>query len=204
MRPHEKRHAKTKQRIVQTAFKLIKQKGLEKVSLREVARQMDYSAPGIYEYFPNKAELINAVYDKGLDRLNHYFKQITPDLSAQERLIQIGLAYIQFAHEETELFFLIFSKLPSKRRQPSDPIRKDRPFGLLLDAIKKLQAEMSIQTNTNQWDAQSMAFILWSLVHGMATLEVTHLKGFQEDLGPIHRKSIEIFIKGIKERTNEN
>ena len=37
---------------------------------------------------------------------------------------------------------------------------------------------------------ESVAFTLWSLVHGMAVLELTHLRGFEADFSGLHRQAL--------------
>jgi hypothetical protein len=43
-------------------------------------------------------------------------------------------------------------------------------------------------------DAESVAYTLWSLVHGMAVLESTHLRGFDADFTRVHRVALEHLV----------
>ena len=59
--PRQRRHEKSQQAILDIAAKLIVEHGHEKLSLREVARQADYSPAGLYEYFKSKADVCSFV-----------------------------------------------------------------------------------------------------------------------------------------------
>ena len=113
--PRERRYARTRQAILDAARQLIAEQGLDKFSLRELARRVDYSPAGLYEYFSSKDEIVTAVAAEGFDRLSAYLDRVASDLPPAERLVAIGLAYVGFAHNNPDYFTLMFSDLPSRR-----------------------------------------------------------------------------------------
>ena len=52
--PREIRHEETRTRILSVAKRLLRKDGIEKLSLRKVASESNYSPAGLYEYFKNK------------------------------------------------------------------------------------------------------------------------------------------------------
>ena len=58
--PRERRYARTRQEILDAAMELVQEKGPDKLSMRELARRVDYSPAGLYEYYENKDEIIVA------------------------------------------------------------------------------------------------------------------------------------------------
>ena len=92
----EKRHGKTRELILKTARNIVIEKGFDKLSLREVARRVDYSPAGIYEYFKNKEELMLALGKRVEINLGLALGKVegAPGL---EKIVKLGVAYIQFA-----------------------------------------------------------------------------------------------------------
>jgi len=61
----QERQADTRKAILQTALELIAEKGLDKLSLREIARRVGYSPAGLYEYFDSKEGILLTLAEEG-------------------------------------------------------------------------------------------------------------------------------------------
>ena len=114
---------------------MIQKEGLENLSLRKVARKIEYSPAGMYEYFANKEALIEAVHQQGLNLMNERLTAVPQDLPWKERLVCIGEAYLQFAADEPEIYHLLFSKLSSRRTSLQNKVRENSPYSHHLKAI---------------------------------------------------------------------
>ncbi|MFD3156854.1 TetR/AcrR family transcriptional regulator [Haloimpatiens sp. FM7330] len=51
--------------ILEAANEIIKEEGMSKLSVRKIAKKIDYSAPIVYHYFKNKEDIINTIMRKG-------------------------------------------------------------------------------------------------------------------------------------------
>ncbi len=195
--PRQRRRQKTKQAILETARELITEKGLEGFSVREIARRIDYSPAGLYEYFDNKNEIVAAVWAEGVERLNAYLNQVPADLPPSERLLRLGLAYLDFARNNPEHFMLIFTTLPSGHESFVELTEADSPYNILLDAVQaaieagefNLPAERSLN---------EVAYSLWAIVHGMAMLQQTIFHHSPGDFDTVHRWMLEVFARGLR------
>ena len=47
------------------------------------------------------------------------------------------------------------------------------------------------------YDAEALTYSLWAMLHGMAMLQITHLKNFGADFDAIHKQTISIFISSF-------
>jgi AcrR family transcriptional regulator len=197
--PRQRRYFKTKATILQAAQEIITEKGLDGLSLRELARRIDYSPSGLYEYFNSKDEIVAAIRAEGLELMRDYLKRVSADLSPAERLVQMGLAYLEFAHDHPEHFRLIFSHLTASRSSFSEKLDEGSPYYLLLQAVRAV-IEAEELTPGEEYNLQEIAYSLWSLVHGMAMLRQTHLRHFQADFEGIHRRTLQIFAEGLKNK----
>lgn len=197
--PRQRRYFKTKATILQAAQEIITEKGLDGLSLRELARRIDYSPSGLYEYFNSKDEIVTAICLEGRELMYDYLNRVPADLSPSERLVQMGLAYLEFAHDHPEHFRLIFNQLTANRSSFSEKVDEESPYYLLLQAVRAvIEAEGLIPRE--DYSLQEIAYSLWSLVHGMAMLRQTHLRYFQADFEAIHRRTLQIFAEGLKNK----
>ena len=60
----EKEKEALRQKILAAARELFVDEGYENVSMRKVARKIEYSPTTIYLYFKNKAELLDSICDE--------------------------------------------------------------------------------------------------------------------------------------------
>ena len=196
MTPREKRKEKTLMQILKITSQIIRKEGVEKLSLRQVARKMNYSPSAMYEYFPSKEALVTEVNNKGLKSLSKYMKQVSSELTWQELLIKRGLAYLEFAFQESEMYLLVFSKLHSQRRSLDETVNVQSPYFYLFEAIQRgWDAGEFDRVHENTPDTITFAF--WSLLHGMAMLELTHLKGFEADFDTYHSLNLKSMLRGF-------
>ena len=193
--PRERRQQKTRRAILQAAREIISEKGLDGLSLREIAHRTDYSPAGLYEYFNSKDEIITAVCVEGFERFSAYLNRVPTDLPPSERLMELGLAYLDFAKNNPEHFLFIFTTLPNEVPF-TDLIEGDTPYDVLRQA-----AQDFIQTEDvglpSEYTVDDLAYILWSQVHGMAMLQRTVFCDFERDFDPIHRWALEVLGKGL-------
>ena len=96
----------TKGMILNAAFEIARSEGIGKVSNREIAKKMNCSIRPIYYQFKNSEELNKELYNK-IDRYFYDFimRNMTDDIPPYK---QIGIKYIKFAQEETNLFKVLF------------------------------------------------------------------------------------------------
>ncbi|MBN2050941.1 MAG: TetR/AcrR family transcriptional regulator [Spirochaetales bacterium] len=73
MKSEKEKTLKNRQRIVNTATKLIMEKGAKETSLSDIAREVGISKGTLYYYYPTKSELI-------FDITNRHMRQITTDM----------------------------------------------------------------------------------------------------------------------------
>lgn len=121
--PRERRQRnreEMKNAILEAARQVMREEGVAALNLQEVARRVGVRAPSLYEYFPGKMALYDALFRVGVrmyaERVSH-LNEITD--SFWERS-QAGLEnYMTFAQEYPELYQLVFER-PVPGFVPSD------------------------------------------------------------------------------------
>lgn len=161
----------TKEMILNAAFDITRNEGIEKLSNREIAKKMNCSIRPIYYQFKNSEELYKALYNK----INSYFydfimKNVVDDIPHYK---QIGINYIKFAQEETNFFKVLF--MSPARDVPDTFVATDKNgFAGVIDAIK-------LSTYLSDKDIKSFHTKMWIFVHGIATLTVSKSVKFTEE-----------------------
>ena len=197
----ERRAERTRKAILDAAADIISERGPYNLSLREVARRIDYSPAGLYEYFGGKDEIIAAVVEEGFGRFATYLGSVSADLPARDYLLELGMSYIQFAVENPQHFMLIFNTMNVHQSQHDAEYISEGTFGLLLTGIQRAVDEGEFDGSL---DVTGTAFGAWSLVHGMATLRLTHVDGDAYDLDGAAELNLRAWQNGLLAQPSAN
>ncbi len=195
--PRERRHKQTERAILDAALGLIAERGIGNLTLREIARTVHYSAAALYEYFDSKEAIVQVLAREGDGLLRKHLEQVPKDLPPDERLVGLGLAYIDFACRHQEHFRLMFNELRTRRTSLSDPVKEDAPYSLVVNAVQE-GLEQNVFKARPDYGKEAIAYGLWALAHGAATLQLTKLAAFQEDFMPSDRRTFETFLRGLR------
>ncbi len=200
--PRERRQERTRQAIITTALKLLVEKGPHKLSLREIARRIDYSPAGLYEYFDSKEDLIQAVCAEADERLRNVLNAVDGSLPVDEYIVELGLAYIHFARDNPEHFTFLFTR--QEVEQPEAPIRLDEidpqdSFMILYNAVQRAIDAGVIQSGEG-YGPLEISYSLWAVVHGAATLQAHHLRKFPLDFLNTDRRALQVYLQGLGQK----
>lgn len=161
----------TKEMILNTAFDIAREQGVEKISNRELAKRMNCSIRPIYYQFKNVEELNKELYKK----IEHYFYKFLIEnmIKGIPPYKQIGINYIKFAKTENNLFKFLF--MSETRQEPSTFVETDeKGFEEVIKAIK-------ISTHLSEKDIKSFHIKMWIFAHGIATLAAAKSVEFTDE-----------------------
>jgi len=109
----EARRAQTRRDILDSAWRLAADSGLEALSLREIAASLSMQAPSLYSYFPSKAAILDALFIDGYRVLDDVLAAVDEALPARaparQRLIEILRAWIGFCQADQARYRLLFT-----------------------------------------------------------------------------------------------
>ena len=94
----------TKENIIDTAFELYKENGIEGITIRKIAEKLGSSIAPIYSNFKNVDELKKFLMDKTLEELLKY----TDREYSSNMFLNIGIGLIKFAQENKVLYKTLF------------------------------------------------------------------------------------------------
>lgn len=167
----ERQKEELKAKILQAARELFMQKGFEDTSIRNIAEKIEYSPTTIYLYFKDKDDIFHELHKEGFTLLNQYFRPLSHVANPFERLKAINKAYINFALENGEfydLMFIIRSPINSLDKDDSTWDEGNRAFAFLVNTIQ----ECLDKGYFSGMPVQIVAFTVWSMVHGIVSLEI--------------------------------
>lgn len=165
--PRELREA-----CIDEALAIIGQRGVEALSLREVARRLGVSHQAPYRHYPSRdhllAEVVRRAFAAFADHLDARPRAADPfaDLHA------MGRAYLDYALRHPLQYRLIFgTPLPDAKAHPEMMTRGRHAFALLEQAIAALDAARPAAARPA--DPRLDALHVWSALHGLASIAQT-------------------------------
>jgi AcrR family transcriptional regulator len=200
----DKRHQETRDEILAAARDLVADKGARRLTVRELAGRVELTAPALYRYFPDgKDEVLLALAAQDLEHLSTHLLAVPATLPVDERLIEIGLAYVQFAREhpaELDLLFESLSGLSRETQNGSVELLTSVPlFTLVQDVLREgiAQGVLHARSEHAEEDAMLMWHGAWALVHGLVAVERTH-QHHDELFRARARDVLRAFVNGLK------
>ena len=152
----------TREQIVAAALEVTRKNGITGLTARGLAAELGSSAKPIFGLFQNMEEVQREVVSAANTLYRSYIKKGMAD-SKFPPYKASGIAYIQFAKEEKELFKLLFM-----RDRTDEKIQENREeIRPILDLIMK---NLGIDEN----EAYFFHLELWLYVHGIATMIATN------------------------------
>lgn len=158
----------TKEMILDTAFSIARREGLNSISNRRIAKELNSSIRPIYYQFKNTEELKLELGKK----IDTYFYDylLNNKLGNMPLYKQIGINYIRFSRDEKKLFKILF--MSDNKLLPSDFIL-DTDYMKIKDIIR-------ISTNLSDKDIKSFHLKMWLFTHGIATLSANDIVLFTD------------------------
>lgn len=158
--------------ILQGAKKLFLEKGIEQTTIRNIADEIDYSVGTVYVYFKDKNAILHDLHTIGFQELGSSFQELFTIEDPMERIRKMGMYYIKFAIENSEMYDLMFNvKAPMEFIQNSENEEWNEGIGTF-DALKSTVAQCMDKGHFMGHSLEPLAFMIWSLVHGMCCLEI--------------------------------
>ncbi len=155
----------TRDKILDAAFELTRKQGVEVLSVRAIAKKCNCSTQPIYISFKSIEEIKDEIYNMAMSYLYTYIlseiaKKEFPEFKA------LGMSYVKFAYEESELFRYIFMTKPRLK------------YGSIEASFEKSLEIIKRNLNLSEAAARKLHTIMWVFGHGIATMHVTDYLDF--------------------------
>lgn len=151
--------------IVTEAITIIKENGIEAVNARSIAARLNCSIQPIFRNFSTMDELKAVVYKHAEEIYNKAMFDALEN--SGEGFLGMGLAYINFAKSEQNIFKLLFMSNVFNNGSAADIAGTTKGDDDVIDLISNL-------TNLNKSESQELYTGIWFTTHGMASLLATN------------------------------
>jgi AcrR family transcriptional regulator len=155
-----------RQKVLEASLALIEEGGLDRLSMREVARKAGVSHQAPYHYFADREAILAAIAGEGFAKLGRSLMRASEDAGTPAAAVEaMGRAYVEFAIRHPAYFQVMFrADAVPLDRYPEARQQEDEAFGKLVEGVDKAFGGQPAETR------RRIAIASWALVHGLATL----------------------------------
>lgn len=170
-------HGNLKEALIEAARRFIAERGLGGFTLVDAARLVGVTPAALYRHFRGREDLVSEVAFRGFtDLAERLGRALSGPGTPLERFTRMGEAYLAFAEQEPGYYAAMFSPRPAE--EPCGPPwmrphaanapagQGETAFDLLVRALNA-----TFPDGFGGVDPRFIALAVWSLSHGVATLD---------------------------------
>ncbi len=160
-------HGNLRSALLAAAERTVRERGVQDLSLRELARDVGVSHGAPRRHFPDRQALLDALAETGFERLRTDLRTAVDGAGDdfETRLHATAAAYIRFATGDPALLELMFTV---KHREDAGALQEaaDRAFAVMMDVVAQGQAEGRLDSG----DPERVGLVLFATIQGIAAL----------------------------------
>lgn len=175
----------SKQMILDGAFELVREQGMEMLTARKLATHIGCSTQPIFRVYNNMEELAGEVFVKA----KNFYEEFCLNFPYENDFpfIDLGLCYISFAKEELNLFKLLFLTPHDDDNTMYDLINGAKQ-GFVIKELRRIK-------NLDMNKAGDIFMKVFIFIHGMACMAICgELDLTKEEILPTLKETIEGFF----------
>ena len=158
----------TKDMIEDAAFTLAKQRGMEAVAAREVAKALNMTVTPIFSCFDSMADLKKTVYDRAKSGFQAHLRGC---LDCRPALEAFALRWVQYGAENPNLYRLLMQQIDSPEAMQE----------LLRDVEEPLMEEIMASFRVCRSEAQEMLLQMLIYCSGLCALGLQGVLSLSEE-----------------------
>ncbi|WP_417529130.1 TetR/AcrR family transcriptional regulator [Marinomonas shanghaiensis] len=186
-------HGDLTKSLLESASLIIKEQGVESLSMRKLADTVGVSRTAPYHHFKDKNALLCALAEQGFHEQEHMLRALRAQSNtATEGFKKYVHIYLEYALQHNEVYDLMYGRTLWKAGNPSDSLKaaSKQTFKAWIDWVEELQ-EQNVLPNNNT--PLRIGQTTWASLHGLARLFIDGIYLGTEDLPDM----IEQMIKNL-------
>jgi AcrR family transcriptional regulator len=192
----ERKKARLRQEIIDTALRLFRKRGYEKTRIDDIVQSLEISQPTFFRYFPSKDAVLGEVGRRGFACItDHLRNELSSEATTAEHLRRMYQELARHAESDRPLWqAVVLSGAMDPVRSPNVRERKECALGLLREILAQGQNRGEI----------SRDFPVEHLAEFMEGLYNTIVRQWAVDLTGPHKLSdrvnsaVEFFLRGVR------
>jgi AcrR family transcriptional regulator len=191
-------HGDLRSTLLSAANVLLKETGIEGLSLRKLADKVGVSRTAPYHHFKDKNQLLCAIAEQGFVHWQQdaafIFNQT--GLSPKEKYRQFFHGYISYAADNPELYDLMFGRTIWKQNSATNELRDVAypSFHHQVEMTKKWQAQGLMHRGE---DTLRLSQVTWGTMHGIARLLIDGIYADRSHIDEMCDCAINLFTQQI-------
>jgi AcrR family transcriptional regulator len=156
-----------KEACIQAAREVIAERGIEGLSMRDVARRLGISHQAPYRHFPSRDHLLAEIMRRCFEDFANFLDQ-SAHAHPDDGLRGMGQAYMSYASRKPLEYRLMFgTPWPEPAAHPELVKHAVHAF----DVLRKALLQQHGKKKDAKRQAELEAMFIWSALHGLATIE---------------------------------
>lgn len=192
----ERKKARLRQEIIDTALRLFRKRGYEKTRIDDIVQSLEISQPTFFRYFPSKDAVLGEVGRRGFACITEHLRnELSSEATTAEHLRRMYQELARHAESDRPLWqAVVLSGAMDPVRSPNMRERKECALGLLREILAQGQNRGEV----------SRDFPVEHLAEFMEGLYNTLVRQWAVDLTGPHKLSdrvssaVEFFLRGVR------
>ncbi|WP_299074878.1 TetR/AcrR family transcriptional regulator [uncultured Paraglaciecola sp.] len=191
-------HGDLRSTLLNVASDLLKETGIEGLSLRKLADKVGVSRTAPYHHFKDKNQLLCAIAEQGFVRWQQDSLAIFSQsgLTPKEKYRQFFHGYISYAADNPEMYDLMFGRTIWKQNSATNELRDVAypSFNSQVEMTKQWQAQ-GLMPNTE--DTLRLSQVTWGTMHGIARLLIDGIYADSSHIDDMCNCAVNLFTQNI-------
>jgi AcrR family transcriptional regulator len=187
-------HGNLRTALLAQAERCVRERGVQDLSLRELAREVGVSHGAPRRHFPDRQALLDALSEAGFARLGAELRSAMDGAGEdfEARLRATAAAYVRFATRDAALLELMFA---GKHREEAGALHEaaERTFSVMLELIQQGQNDGALERG----EPERIGLVLLATIQGIAAL-VTGGVVQADQLDELVADAIAHFLRGSR------
>jgi AcrR family transcriptional regulator len=192
----ERKKARLRQEIIDTAVRLFRKRGYEKTRIDDIVQSLEISQPTFFRYFPSKDAVLGEVGRRGFACITDHLKnELSSEAATADHLRRLYHELARHAESDRPLWHaVVLSGAMDPVRSPEMREHKEFALGLLREILAQGQKRGDV----------SRDFPVAHLAEFMDGLYHTIVRQWAVDLAGPHKLServgsaVEFFLRGVR------
>ncbi len=173
--------------------------GVEGISLRGLAADLNCSRTTPYRYFKNKAEILAALRQREYGRIADTLEAAVAQESQNSKQLEALLrAYLQFAMQYPDSYRVMYNVLQANAAEyielEAEILRSAQPMRQVVNSL--------VQAGTVFGDPAHSFYVLWAGLPGLISLPFAHLMRNNSDVDELSAVMTRSLIRAVSDDTS--
>jgi AcrR family transcriptional regulator len=183
--------------LLREAAVLLREQGIEGLSLRRLAERAGVSRTAPYHHFADKNALLCALAEQGFRTLETLMQEEDLESEPARGLRRFVHAYLRFASQDPEQYELMFGRTLWKTGRPTESLTRVAHgcFRRYIDLMYRPPLASRLPPGM---DPLRLAQASWATLHGLSRLLLDGIYLDQNDMEAVSDQAVDLMIAGLR------